>query len=423
MCLPPALSSYSATCEEMKCLLSPSMARMFAGAILLLQFANIRAFVGVGAGDRSRTDPPFASRAASNDADYDAANDAPAGQLEQLKKEEARLAALLASVRQEKLSVLRSRPLSIGVVGFGRFGQFIARSFAKYGNVFGSSRGDYANIAKEMGAGYTPLADLGEYIVTNDVDVLVLAVSIVSFEDTVKDLVPYLERRLETRGDLPLVVDVASVKEHPRNILLDNLPKECDVLCTHPMFGPDSASAGWQGQTFVYERTRIDGVLVDDSQSSPRTSDGQNSTSDTSTFMDEDGIMHDVHELTEAHVEGMDRISRFLSIWEEEGCQMVRMSCSEHDEFAANSQFITHLTGRILGAQGLKATPVDTMGFKNLLRLIETTNADSFELFYGLYKYNSNSGYTIGRLRGALDDVVGELLQRDGIAPGVFDRR
>lgn len=46
------------------------------------------------------------------------------------------------------------------------------------------------------------------------------------------------------------------------------------------------------------------------------------------------------------------------SIWEEEGCNMVSMSCNEHDGFTANSQFITHLTGRILGAQGLKATPV-----------------------------------------------------------------
>ena len=37
---------------------------------------------------------------------------------------------------------------------------------------------------------------------------------------------------------------------------------------------------------------------------------------------------------------------------------MVSMSCKEHDSFTANSQFITHLMGRILGAQGLQATPV-----------------------------------------------------------------
>jgi len=76
--------------------------------------------------------------------------------------------------------------------------------------------------------------------------------------------------------------------------------------------------------------------------------------------------------------------------------------------------------GRILGAQGLHSTPIDTKGFQSVLKLIENTNADSFDLFYGLYKYNRNSGYTIGRLRGALDGVVGELLQKDGVV-GVFN--
>lgn len=75
--------------------------------------------------------------------------------------------------------------------------------------------------------------------------------------------------------------------------------------------------------------------------------------------------------------------------------------------------------GRILGAQGLSSTPIDTKGFESVLKLIQNTNADSFDLFYGLYKYNRNSGYTIGRLRGAMDDVVSELLERDGVV-GLF---
>ena len=167
-----------------------------------------------------------------------------------------------------------------------------------------------------------------------------------------------------------------------------------------PVFGPDSAKNGWRGQTFVYEKTRINKVILDPD------SEGQETTQ--------------LDNISEEHIEGMDRMERFLSIWEEEGCNMIPMRCSDHDSYSANSQFITHLVGRILGIQGLKATPIDTTGFQSVLRLIETTNADSFDLFYGLYKYNRNSGYTIGRLRGALDDVVGALLQRDGVV-GVFD--
>jgi hypothetical protein len=30
-----------------------------------------------------------------------------------------------------------------------------------------------------------------------------------------------------------------------------------DVLCTHPMFGPDSGKGSWQGLNFMYETVRV----------------------------------------------------------------------------------------------------------------------------------------------------------------------
>lgn len=35
------------------------------------------------------------------------------------------------------------------------------------------------------------------------------------------------------------------------------LPEDSDVLCTHPMFGPESGKDGWNGLCFMYERVRI----------------------------------------------------------------------------------------------------------------------------------------------------------------------
>eukprot|EP00579_Thalassiosira_antarctica_P015654 CAMPEP_0201929416 /NCGR_PEP_ID=MMETSP0903-20130614/22971_1 /ASSEMBLY_ACC=CAM_ASM_000552 /TAXON_ID=420261 /ORGANISM="Thalassiosira antarctica, Strain CCMP982" /LENGTH=370 /DNA_ID=CAMNT_0048468183 /DNA_START=192 /DNA_END=1304 /DNA_ORIENTATION=+ len=344
-----------------------------------------------------------------------------AGELERLKQEEARLSSMLASIRQQKLSVLRSRPLTVGIIGFGTFGQFIGQKFTKYGNVVGTSRSDYTQIASDMGAKYIPLSDLESFVMEDELDVIVVAVSILSFEDTVKDLAPHLKKRIAAKGagSCPLIVDVLSVKEHARNIFLKYLPEECDVLCTHPMFGPESAKHGWHGQTFVYERTRIDKVLLN-----PNTRKSvyrrkiqiqvEDSDDSESEFFDQKGVSHGVLENSASHIEGMDRIERFLSIWEEEGCNMVSMSCKDHDEFTASSQFITHLTGRILGAQGLKATPIDTKGFQNVLKLVENTHADSFDLFYGLYKFNRNSMEIIDKLRGAMDDVVGQLLEKEG---------
>eukprot|EP00560_Eucampia_antarctica_P007713 CAMPEP_0197827044 /NCGR_PEP_ID=MMETSP1437-20131217/3918_1 /TAXON_ID=49252 ORGANISM="Eucampia antarctica, Strain CCMP1452" /NCGR_SAMPLE_ID=MMETSP1437 /ASSEMBLY_ACC=CAM_ASM_001096 /LENGTH=472 /DNA_ID=CAMNT_0043427753 /DNA_START=246 /DNA_END=1664 /DNA_ORIENTATION=+ len=359
---------------------------------------------------------------------------AQAGKIEELKAREVALSRLLAAVRREKLAALRSRPLTIGVVGFGRFGQFIAQTFAKHGRVVATSRSDYTELAEGMGITYVKLSDPQAFL-NEDLDVIVLATSITSFEDTVGNLAPHLHTYIREHKDTqmtgPLIVDVLSVKEHPRQVMLQLLPKECDILCTHPMFGPDSGKHGWHGLNFVFERTRIDNMILDPSDSTRsfhhnsnndnnnndnHSSEGgvdNNNNNEAESFVNQDGSIHSIHENSEAHIEGMDRMERFLSIWEEEGCRMVQMSCKDHDSYAANSQFITHLMGRILGEQGLSATPIDTKGFQSVLKLIGSTTADSFDLFYGLYKYNQNSMNIILKLRDSMDGVVQKLKEME----------
>jgi arogenate dehydrogenase (NADP+) len=343
--------------------------------------------------------------------------------LEALKQREVELAALLAAVRREKLATIRSRPLTIGIVGFGRFGQFIAKTFAKYGTVVVTSRSDYGKVAQALGVTYVSLDEPLQFL-SYQPDVIVFGVSILSFQSTIQAFAPHLRAYIDNQkyrnkfprnrsvGALvssaalhgPLIVDVLSVKEHARKVMLEYLPEECDILCAHPMFGPDSGKDGWRGLNFVYEKTRINKVVLD--QQYP-----QNNTQES--FMDNAGHVHSVHEDSEAHVEGVDRMERFLSIWEEEGCRMVCMSCGEHDAYAANSQFVTHLVGRVLGSQGLSATPIDTSGFQSVLKLVGSTTADSFDLFYGLYKYNGNSVATIKQLQDAMGEVVNMLHQKE----------
>lgn len=56
-----------------------------------------------------------------------------------------------------------------------------------------------------------------------------------------------------------------------------------------------------------------------------------------------------------------------------------------------------------------------------MLKLIETTNADSFELFYGLFKFNRNSMDIIVKLKKAMDDVVDKLLEEEGKSDADLD--
>ncbi|GMH85270.1 hypothetical protein TrST_g7599 [Triparma strigata] len=319
--------------------------------------------------------------------------------LTNLKTEEAKLMSLLTSVRSKKLAALRSKPLRIAVVGFGRFGQFIAKSFAKTSTVIAVSRSDYSKVAEEMGVEYYSLKDFDKVIATG-VDVVVLSTSILSFSSLLSTLLPPLLSIGGTQPSTtyPLIVDVLSVKSHPRRVMLDSLPPHCDVLCTHPMFGPESGKTSWSNLNFVFEKTRLAGVTYPNPQST---------LNDPSSGMDA--------------AFSIDRVERFLSLFEEEGCNMVELSCEEHDKAAANSQFITHLVGRILGRQGLKPTPIDTKGFESVLQLIGSTNSDSFDLFYGLYKYNGNSMDTILKMKQAMEEVEAGLkvMERQDInAPG-----
>ena len=306
----------------------------------------------------------------------------PEGRLSSIKKDEAALRAQLAEIQREKAEVLATKKLTIGIVGFGKFGQFLSSRFRDYGHdVRVCSRSDRSAEADAHGAlGYHALGDAADVdaFFAAAPDVVVLSTSIVSFESTLAALRPALAAHPRT-----LVVDVLSVKEHARNALLRAAPAETAILCTHPMFGPESGARGWHGLRMVYDRVRVPEAFADPCE-------------------------------------------RFLSIFESAGCAMVEMTCRQHDVYAANSQFLTHLVGRMLGGIGrLHPTPIDTKGFESVLKIVETTCDDSFDLFYGLYRYNPHSKSTLLCLRKAMADIELRLisLELDGDAvPDESDR-
>lgn len=335
-----------------------------------------------------------------------------AGRLQELKKKEKELQELLALLRVEKNKELDLKPLTIGVVGFGNFGQFISKTFSRHAKIVAMSRSDYTAQAEAMGGSYVPLSEPEKFFAK--VDVVVFMVSIKSFESTLRNLLPAIKNDQRRRAGVgesgPLFADVLSVKEYPRKIMLDLLPDGCDVICTHPMFGPISGKDGWTDLKFIFEKTRCNGQLLRGERMSMSSLRKQRVTmAGNQARKLVKGQYEQPAEENSAEKEGLDRMERFLSIWEEEGCHMEEMTCKDHDMFAANSQFITHLMGRVLGKQNLTPTPVDTKGFESVLALTHSTNADSFDLFYGLYKYNNYALDTIFAVRKGIDEVVEDL--------------
>ena len=245
------------------------------------------------------------------------------------------------------------KKLKIGIVGFGRFGQFLAENIKKYHNVIATSRNNYLDKANELNIPF--INDLDVFM-NQDLDIIIFSVSILSFSDVINSIDKDL---LEGK----LLVDVLSVKDHAKSIFL-KLNLETDILCTHPMFGPDSAKLSWNNLPFIYEKVRINDI---------------------------------------------DRCELFLNFFKNMGCKCIEMNCSEHDNYSANSQFITHFIGRILKKMNVKSTPINTKGYENLLDVMNNTCNDSNELFEGLYNNNNKSLAIVNSMKDAINNIINDI--------------
>ena len=250
--------------------------------------------------------------------------------------------------------------LKLAIIGFGNFGQFLATKFINYHNIITYSRTDYSKIAQNMGIEYyNDITDM----LKQKPDIILISVSIIAFESIIKKLVENDENIEYIKNKL--IIDVLSVKEYPIEIFNKYISYDeynIDILATHPMFGPDSAgsSNGWKNLPFVYDKIRITDY---------------------------------------------NRLESFIHIFKNEGCKIVEMSCQEHDESTAKSQFITHLTGRVLGNLDLKDTSINTNGYTKLLDIIDNTCNDSIDLFLGIFKYNKKSKKWLKKFKESFEKI------------------
>ncbi|EMS68411.1 Arogenate dehydrogenase 2, chloroplastic [Triticum urartu] len=142
-----------------------------------------------------------------------------------------------------------SAALRVGIIGFGNFGQFIAGGIQRQGHaVLATSRSDYSDYCAAHGIRFFRSL---EALCEEQPDVLLVCSSILSTESVVR-AIPLAKLRPDT-----IVADVLSVKQFPRNLLLEILPPEFGIVCTHPMFGPESGKHGWRNLPFVYDKVRV----------------------------------------------------------------------------------------------------------------------------------------------------------------------
>ena len=233
----------------------------------------------------------------------------------------------------------------VSIIGFGRFGNLLYELLQKGFEV------DVFDIDSNNETESVRFVSL-EDVLKNDT--IFLAVPIRDFEELMKDL------STKIQGN-KTVIDVCSVKVHPKNMMIEHLSDEVDIIATHPLFGPDSFQE--RGSVMMMEKVR------------------------------------DQH----------DRYDFWKSYFRSQNIIIEEITADQHDMMAAKSQGLTHLIGRVIDDFGTQKTNIDTVGYQALHKLVSQTCNDSWELFEDIQKFNPYTESMITDLNQSFKRIVDSL--------------
>ncbi len=223
----------------------------------------------------------------------------------------------------------RSQNASLGIVGFGAFGQLAARHLGQH---FETTAYDpspnFAVAAKQLGVHLSSLRSLSR------ADVILIAAPVSSFEQVVGKIAVACKPGA-------LIVDVGSVKVVPSEIMRRRLPNNVDIVATHPLFGPQSAMEGVEGLKIAV--CPIQG---------------------------------------KRHA----RLAAFLRM--ALGLTVIMTTPEDHDQEAAVVQGLTHLIAKVLLRMGPLPTRMTTKSFDLLSEAIAMVQDDPPEVFEAIEKAN-----------------------------------
>ncbi|MEM7719318.1 MAG: prephenate dehydrogenase/arogenate dehydrogenase family protein [Pseudomonadota bacterium] len=223
----------------------------------------------------------------------------------------------------------KTQNASVGIVGFGAFGQLAALHLGQYFEIaaYDPSK-NVAKVAKQLGVRLASLHSVSQ------ADVILIAAPVPTFEQVVGDIAIACKPGA-------LVVDVGSVKVVPAEIMQRLLPKHVDIVASHPLFGPQSATTGIEGLKIAVCPIR--------------------------------GRRHA-------------RLAAFLR--KALGLNVIMTTPEDHDEEAAIVQGLTHLIAKVLLRMGPLPTRTTTKSFDLLSEAISMVQHDAPEVFEAIEKAN-----------------------------------
>jgi len=238
---------------------------------------------------------------------------------------------------------------SIGIVGFGDFGEFIFMLSQKY---FPGIKIKIYSRSNEIDN--NKFFDLEE---TTRSDLVFLTVPIKNFATVLKEVSKIF-------GESSVLVDISTVKEFPLNEIkkYPNLK----YISTHPMFGP-----------FSYEKIggKLDGLRI---------------------------VLTSHNLIEKEYISLKDTLKNKLKL------NLVEMTAEEHDKLLSETLFLTHLIAQTVIEAKYQRTDIDTVSFGFLMNAVESVQGDK-DLFKDVYKYNRFAKKVVKNLGEASKKILKEL--------------
>lgn len=133
----------------------------------------------------------------------------------------------------------------LGLFGLGAFGRLIVRHLSPYFDILAYDPGpDAKAYARRHNVSLVSLEEAASC------KIVILATPIRTLKELATKIGPYVPLN-------GLVIDVGSVKVKPAAWLQEALPKGVSILCTHPLFGPQSARYGIHNMEIVVCPVRV----------------------------------------------------------------------------------------------------------------------------------------------------------------------
>lgn len=246
---------------------------------------------------------------------------------------------------------------TLGLIGYGSFGQFMTPHLTPHLDVRASNRSDKSAEAARLGARYVTQTEAAAC------DVVLLCMPVQNMEVVLQDISGHIRPGA-------LVADVASVKIRPVALMEQYIPAHAEIVGLHPMFGPQSGRDGIRGLKCV---------------------------------------------LCDVRTTRLAAVETFLA--ETLGLQVLSMTPERHDHEIAYIQGLTHWISRAVRMMPLPDVAMSTVAYDHFLQIGEILKQDSIALFRTIENENPLAAGVRREFLAALQALEAQLAEGDASVP------